>query len=331
MNQSLTIRLAGLSLRNPVMLAAGTCGYLDELSDVMDLSRIGAVVTKSITALPRDGNRTWRILPSRAGLGMLNAIGLANIGADAFEREYASRIAGAPTTVVGSISEFSIDGYVRVASMMSGIAAMPAVELNVSCPNVKHGTEFGLEAELLRDLVGAVREVLPRTRLFVKLSPAVMGVPGGVVAMCRAAIEARGRNGGPNACPGADAVCIANTAPALAIDVRTRRPLLARGSGGLSGPSVHPIAVKLVHDAYNGICKQTQTPIIGIGGVLTWEDAAEFVLAGATAVEMGTALFADPKAPAKVIRGLEKWVETQKCVSIADLVGAMIPPNPDAA
>ncbi len=203
---------------------------------------------------------------------------------------------------------------------MGEVAAIPAVELNVSCPNVKKGCEFGADPGLLRELVGAVRAVLPRTRLFVKLSPIAMH---DVVTIARAAIEGAGNSGGPNQRPGADALCIANTVPAMQVDVHTRRPVLSRGSGGLSGPAIHPIAVKMVHDAYRGVCRDTGTPIVGIGGVMTWEDAAEFILVGASAVEMGTALFVDPKSPVKVVRGLEKWVRKLGAHTISELVGTV--------
>jgi dihydroorotate dehydrogenase (NAD+) catalytic subunit len=313
--------LAGLALRNPVILAAGTCGYLDEMSDAMDLSRVGGLVTKSITALPRDGNATWRIIEARGG--MMNAIGLANVGVDAFVREYGTRVAGVPTAVIGSIAGYSVDDYVAVAAAMNSIDGMQAVELNVSCPNVKHGCEFGTDEKLLRELVGAVRAVLTRVRLFVKLSPLAVGQPG-IVTIARAAIEGDGRSSaGPNARPGADGICLANTMPAMAIDVRTRRPRLANVTGGLSGPAIHHIAVKLVHDAYRGVAKSTSTPIIGIGGVMNWEDAAELILAGASAVEMGTALFVDPRSPGRVARGLEKWVRAQGESTIRGLIGAV--------
>lgn len=324
MTDSLRVNLAGIDLRNPVMLAAGTSGTLDEFADVLDLSRLGAVVTKSITAEPREGNATWRLITAEhgggRGGGMLNAVGLANVGIDAFVRDYASKVAQVGTTVIASVSEFSVDGFVRVAGAMDAIPGVAGVELNVSCPNVKAGCEFGADPALLRELVGQVRAAMPRTRLLVKLSPIAMGMPG-IVAVARAAIDGLGVPAGPNQRPGADALCIANTVPAMAIDVHTRKPRLSRGSGGLSGPAIHPIAVKLVHDAYAGVCASTQTPIVGIGGVLTWEDAAEFVLAGASAVEMGTALFIDPRSPLGVIRGLERWVKAQGCASIRELVG----------
>ncbi|MBK7404840.1 MAG: dihydroorotate dehydrogenase [Phycisphaerales bacterium] len=315
----LATNLAGMPLASPVLLAAGTAGTLDEMGDVLDLSAIGGIVTKSITAQPREGNATWRILECK--VGMLNAIGLANVGVEHFETHIAPRVPGVPTTVIGSIAGFSIDDYVRVAAAMDAVEAMPAVELNVSCPNVRGGTEFGSEPGLLRELVAAVRPALPGTRLFVKLSPVAVASPHGIADFARAAIDAGARPEGPNQRPGADGLCIANTLPAMAIDVRTRRPRLANTTGGLSGPAVHPVAVKLVYDAYRHVCRDTGTPIVGIGGILRWDDAAEFILAGATAVQIGTGLFADPHIPLKVQRGLERWVRSQGAANISELVG----------
>jgi len=342
---NISIDLAGMALTTPLLLAAGTSGYVDELADVADLSAfggVGAIVTKSITRESREGNATWRIIEHRAG--MMNAIGLANVGLERFKTEIVPRIerfakgtlpptpfqregASERPVVIGSISGFSVDDFVAVAAAMDGVDAMPAVELNVSCPNVKHGTEFGSEPALLRELISAVRPVLTRTRLFVKISPTVMGYRGdgesGVVAICRAAIESGAAPAGPNQRPGADAMVIANTVPAMAIDVRTREPRLSNVTGGLSGPAIHPIAVKLVHDAYRGICKSTGTAIVGLGGVMNWEDAAEFVLAGASAVGIGTALFVDPRAAKGIAKGLSKWVESQGAKNISELVGSV--------
>lgn len=317
----LSVSLAGLPLRSPVILAAGTAGTLDEMADVLDLSRVGAVVTKSITRLAREGNPTWRILECK--VGMLNAIGLANVGLDDFEAHVAPRVAEVPAAVIGSIAGFSIDDYVQVAAAMDGVPAIPAVELNVSCPNVHGGLEFGSDPRLLRELVAAVRPALPETRLFVKLSPVAVASPHGIADFARAAIDAGAQPTGPNQRPGADALCIANTVPAMAIDVRTRRPRLANITGGLSGPAVHPIAVKLVYDAHRLVCRDAGVPIVGIGGVLTWEDAGEYILAGATAVEVGTGLFVDPRLPVKLGRGLERWVRAQGATSISELVGAL--------
>jgi len=342
---NISVDLAGLSLATPLLLAAGTSGYVDELADVADLSTaggVGAIVTKSITRESREGNATWRIIEHRAG--MMNAIGLANVGLERFKAEIVPRIerfakgtlpptpsqregASEKPVVIGSISGFSVDDFVAVAAAMDDVDAIPAVELNVSCPNVKHGTEFGSEPGLLRELISAVRPVLTRTRLFVKISPTVMGYRGqdesGVVAICRAAIESGAAPAGPNQRPGADAMVIANTVPAMAIDVRTREPRLSNVTGGLSGPAIHPIAVKLVHDAYRGICKSTGTAIVGLGGVMNWEDAAEFVLAGASGVGIGTALFVDPRAAKGIAKGLSRWVESQGAKSISELVGGV--------
>ena len=304
-----TIALGPLGLRNPVLTAAGTAGTLDELADCVDLSRLGGIVTKSITRESREGNATWRILPERAG--MLNAIGLANPGIERFMAEYAPRIPRVPTTVIGSIAGNSIDDYAEVAQHFATIDAMPAVELNVSCPNVHGGTEFGVDPVALKELVAACAEGLAGKLVLVKLSPIAVGQPG-IVEIAAAAIEG-----------GAGALCLANTVPAMAIDVETRRPRLANVTGGLSGPAVHPIAVRLVHLVYRGIAKDAGVPIVGIGGVMTWRDAAEFVLAGASAVEVGTALFVDPRAPLRIAKGLAKWTARQGAGSIGELVGAI--------
>ncbi|MEO1585172.1 MAG: dihydroorotate dehydrogenase [Planctomycetota bacterium] len=306
----LAIDLAGLPLASPLILAAGTAGYADELADAFDLSILGAVTTKSITREPRDGNPTWRILPTKAG--MLNAIGLANPGIDRFIDQIAPRLARVPTTVIGSVAGNAIEDYAAVCSKMEPVGHLPAVELNVSCPNVHGGTEFGVDPDALGSLVRACRAELTTTKLIVKLSPIAVGRPG-IVEVATAAVEA-----------GADALTIANTVPAMGIDVRTRRPTLSNATGGLSGPAVHPIAVKLVHDVHRAI---PGVPIVGLGGVMAWDDAAEFVLAGASAVAVGTSLFAGPRAPVRMLRDLARWVESQEARSIASLRGAIEPPE----
>lgn len=308
----LATNLAGVALRTPVILAAGTCGSLDEMGEVLDLSRVGALVTKSVTPLPREGNETWRILECRPG--MLNAIGLANGGLDYFMEHLAPRVASVPTRVIGSVAGFRAEDYAMVAAHLDDVDALAAIEVNVSCPNVRGGVEFGLDPGALRELVAAVRPVVTRHPLFVKLSPIAAGSPS-MVEVARAAIDPGGR--------GADALVIANTVPAMAIDVRTRRPRLANVTGGLSGPAIHPIAVKLVHDVYRAVAKDAGVPIVGVGGVMTWQDAAEFILAGASAIQMGTALFADPRSPIRVSRGLARWVAAQRTANISGLVGGV--------
>lgn len=307
----LEVDLAGVRLRNPVMLAAGTAGYVDEMAGAMDLARVGGVVTKSITGEAREGNPTWRILECRAG--MLNAIGLANVGAAGFEAEHAPRVAGCPCAVFGSIAGASVEEYQGVARMFARIDAMPAVEVNVSCPNVHSGTQFGDDPEALRDLVAALRETLATKRLFVKLPPTTTGAPGvDIVALATASLDA-----------GADGLTIANTTPAMAIDIETREPRLANVTGGLSGPAVHPVIVRLIHVVHRAVAKERGAPIIGAGGVTTWRDAAEMILAGASAVQVGAATFADPRIGATIARGLEKWVRRQGVSSVGELVGAV--------
>ncbi|MCL4211325.1 MAG: dihydroorotate dehydrogenase [Phycisphaeraceae bacterium] len=304
----LSVQLAGVTLRAPVIAASGTCGYIDELADAVDLSRFGAVVTKSITREPRQGNATWRILD--APHGMLNAIGLANMGLERFLAEIVPRIPAAPTTVIGSIAGGSIDDYVTVAAAFDQCGAFRLVELNVSCPNTADGLVFGENPAALGELLRAVRPALSRTRMLVKLSPNV----GDIVALARAAIDA-----------GADGLTLINTVSAMAIDVETRAPRLSNVTGGYSGPAIHPIAVRMIHAVYRGAAREAGIPIIGLGGVMTWRDAAQFILAGASAVGMGTALFVNPRLPLKVMRGLDAWVTRQGGSKLSDLVGQVDP------
>lgn len=296
--------LAGLALASPVILAAGASGVLDEMAGVLDLSRVGAVVTKSITPEPRAGNQTWRVWP--VGEGMLNAIGLANPGVDRFVADYAPRARSMPCPVVGSVAGFAVEDYVRVATALAGSGALAAIELNVSCPNAHGGTQFGDDPVALRELVAAVRRACPGTKLWVKLSPITSGSPG-IAAFATAAVGA-----------GADVLTLANTVPAMAIDPDTRKPVLANTTGGLSGPAVRPITMKLVYDVHRAL---PHTPIVALGGVRTWRDAAEYILAGASAVAMGTTLFAAPRAPLKVASGLAKWARRQGAANLSELVG----------
>lgn len=306
----LRTRLAGLDLATPIVLAAGTAGTLDETADVCDLARVGAVVTKSITPEPREGNDWPRLVPLE--VGMLNAIGLANPGIDAFVREYAPRAGTLPCAVIGSAAGFSIDDYVRVAGAMGGLDGLAAVEVNVSCPNVHGGTEFGADPALLRELLAAVRPLVVGRPLIIKLGPVAIGTPTGAVDLARVAVEG-----------GADALTLCNTMPAMAIDVRTRRTLLARGSGGLSGPAVHSVVVKIVHDVYREAASDAGVPILAAGGATGWRSAAEFILAGASAVQVGAGSLASVRTPTKIAGGLAKWARSQGVDSIAALVGAV--------
>lgn len=298
-------------MRNPIVLGAGTHGTVDEISEIIDLSHVGAVVTKSITVEPRAGNAGVRVVP--LAVGMLNAVGLANPGVEAFVRDYGPRLNAVACPVIGSIAGFSIEEYVEVARAFEALEHMAAVELNVSCPNVHGGLEFGVDPAALRELVGSVRRELKKTRLIVKLSPIVAGNPG-MVEVARAAIEGMGEPGGPNGRSGADALTISNTVPAMKIDIETGEPVLSNIGGGLSGPAIHPIVVKLVYDVHHGIARETGTPIIGLGGVSSWRDAAEMMAAGATAVGLGTATMADGKSVKKIVRGLDRWRGAQALV-----------------
>lgn len=303
----LATTLCGVPLANPLIAAAGTCGYVRELADAFDLRSIGAVTTKSITHEVRAGNAPWRMwgIPG----GMLNAIGLANVGLDRFIAEKLPQARDLGCTLIGSIAGHSIDDYLAVAHAFDAASEMPIVELNVSCPNTADGLQFGEHPEALRALLAKVRPALGRTKMLVKLSPNV----GDIVAMARAAIDG-----------GVDGLTLINTVSAMGIDVETRKPLLTRGTGGLSGTAVHAIAVRMVHQVYRGVAKDAKIPIVGLGGVSTWQDAAEFILAGASCVGIGTALFVDPRTPLAVARGLEAWVRRQGAASIGDLVGGVV-------
>jgi dihydroorotate dehydrogenase (NAD+) catalytic subunit len=303
----LSVKLAGVELSNPIVAAAGTCGYVDELADVLRPSELGAVVTKSITREPREGHPPWRLIEVPGG--MLNAVGLANVGLERFLVEKLPAASGVGTVVIGSIAGNSIDDYREVAAAFDAQEHLPIVELNVSCPNTADGRVFGEAPERLRELLGEVRPALANTKLLVKLSPNV----GDITAMAGAAIEA-----------GADGLTLINTVAALAIDVESRGYRLsagATGGGGLSGPAIHPIALRMVHDVYRSVAKPAGVPLVGLGGVMTWQHAAEFILAGATAVGMGTALFVDPRAPRKVLKGLARWVQRQGCTALSELTG----------
>ncbi len=301
-----------------MILAAGTAGVLDEMRDVLDLGRVGAVTTKSITLNAREGNATWRILPNRAG--MLNAVGLANPGLDGFLNGYAPRARAMPCRVFVSVAGFSIDDFAQVAANVDAFAAdssgagssnhgvFQAIELNVSCPNVHTGTEFGSTPQALTELMATVRPLVKACKLWVKLSP----MTPGIVNVAKAAITA-----------GADALTVGNTMPAMMIDVEKRKPALSNITGGLGGPALHPVTLRLVHEIYRKVAKDSGTPIIAAGGVMQWEDAAAYILAGATAFQVGTALFADPRAPYAICRGLEAWVKRQGRGAIGEMIGAL--------
>ncbi len=300
------IKLADVDLTNPVVAAAGTCGYVNELADAFDLREIGAIVSKSITRHPREGNAPWRIIPLPGAVGMLNAIGLANVGLDRFVSEKLPAADLLGTTLIGSIAGNSVEDYVAIAAAFDAQPSLPIVELNVSCPNTVDGLMFGEDPASLRGLLAEIRPILKRTKMLVKLSPNVSEI----TTMASAAIDG-----------GADGLTLINTMTGMAIDVMTRETRLSNGTGGLSGPAIHPIAVRMVHEVYRDVAKAAKVPIVGLGGVMNWQDAAEMILAGATAVGVGTAIFVDPRAPVRIARGLDRWVEQLGCSNISELVG----------
>ncbi len=288
------------------MTCSGTCGYAFEYADFMDLSLLGAFVTKSITREERPGNEPTRIVETRAG--MLNAIGLANVGLDRFLSEKVPQFKKMPCPVIVNVAGHSFDDYTETCAAMDSLDCVAGVELNVSCPNVKDGLTFGTHPGRLKELTRAVKNVLPHKPLIVKLSPNVEDV----TLTARAAIDG-----------GAEALSLINTFTAMAVDIDKRRPRLANVTGGLSGPAIKPIAVHMVSRVYRTVAKHAGVPIIGMGGIQTWQDAAEFILAGATAAGIGTALFVDPATPNRVLDGLTQWMEKMRIERLTDLIGAL--------
>jgi len=297
----LRVELAGIALRNPVLTASGTFGYGTEFAPFLDLRRLGGFVAKSLTLEPRRGNPPPRI--AEAPSGMLNAISLENVGVDAFVREKLPALPDG-VVVVASIFETEIDRYAEVAKRLSGVARVAGLELNASCPHVKSGgIEFGQNPAVLATLVRAVRRAttLP---LLVKLSPNVTDI-GEMARVCEA--------------EGADGLSLINSVQALEVDVERRRPVLSNGLGGLSGPAIRPIALRMVWQARRAV----KLPICGMGGIASAEDAVKFMLCGATAVQVGTQNYLDPAAAAGVVDGIRAYCARHGFSRVADLVGAL--------
>lgn len=298
----LTTRIGGMVLKNPVMTASGTFGYGAEYADFIDISRIGGIIVKGTTIEPREGNPYPRMAETSAG--MLNAVGLQNKGADYFVQQIYPSIRGIDTNMIVNVGGSSVDTYVACAEKMAALEYIPAIELNISCPNVKQGgMAFGVCASSAAEVVRAVRKVYPKA-LIVKLSPNVTDI----TEIARAA-EAEG----------ADAVSLINTLLGMAIDAEKRRPLLSTVTGGLSGPCVKPVALRMVWQTARAV----SIPVIGLGGIASWKDAVEFMLAGATAVQIGTCNFVDPEIPVKVIDGIDDYCNRHGFKSSGELVGTL--------
>ena len=291
-----------LVLKNPVMTASGTFGYGLEYADLMDISRLGAIIVKGTTAEPRQGNPYPRMAETPAG--MLNAVGLQNRGVDYFVDKIYPAIRSVDTAMIVNVGGSTVETYVECAEKIAALDGIPAIELNISCPNVKQGgMGFGLCAASAAEVVRAVRRVYPRT-LIVKLSPNVTDI----TEIARA-VEAEG----------ADAVSLINTLLGMAVDAERRKPILSTVTGGLSGPCVKPIALRMVWQT----AKAVRIPVIGLGGIASWRDAVEFMLAGATAVQIGTSNFVDPTVSLKVIAGIAAYCARHRFHHASELVGAL--------
>lgn len=302
----MSVTLAGVELLSPLVAAAGAAGCGPELLDAVPRGTFGAITTKSITPECRDGHPPWRLI--ELPTGMLNAVGLANPGLDSFMTEMVPRIEAGGPVFIGSMAGHCIEDYAIVARAFDRVEALPLVEANMSCPNTGTGRQFTEDPMVMREAVSAIKGELKNTPLLVKLP--LETTPGYPIAM--AAIEG-----------GADGLTIMNTVPAMSIDVDTRRPRLSNTSGGLSGPAIHQLAVRMVAGV-RGCFDDGQCPsIIGLGGVTRWSDAAELILAGASAIGLATALFADPRLAVRVGRGLERWVGRQGVSGLSELTGAV--------
>jgi dihydroorotate dehydrogenase (NAD+) catalytic subunit len=303
----LSVEFAGLKLANPVWTASGTCGYADELADFMDVGKLGGFVTKSVTLKPREGNDTPRIVETDSG--MLNAIGLANVGVDKFIEEKIPAIEKLACAVFVNIAGETIDDYVAVVQKLAGQNAIAGFELNISCPNVKHGgITFGIEPDVVKEITSAVKSACAGKVLMVKLTPNVTDI----AVTARAAVEA-----------GADALSLVNTFTAMVIDIESRKPVLANRTGGLSGPAIKPIAVYMVSKVFSEVTKGTKVPILGMGGIRTASGAIEFLLAGASAVAVGTSTFIEPASAIKIIEGIKKYCESHSVNKVSELTGAL--------
>lgn len=293
----------GLILENPVIAASGTFGYGTEYQSIYDVNRLGAIAAKAVTLKPRSGNAMPRVVEVPGG--MLNAIGLQNVGVEALIRDKAPLWAAWDVPVIANVAGASLDEYVTIAAMLDGVPGVAALELNISCPNVAHGLDFGTDPILAAQVTQAVseRSSLP---LIVKLTPNVTDIRPVATAVADA---------------GAHALAIMNTLTGLAIDVQQKRPALVTTTGGLSGPAVRSIALRLVY----AVAPLVDIPIIGIGGIGATEDALMFLMAGATAVQVGTANFYNHRAPLEIIAGLEAYCQNEGLESVQDIIGAALP------
>ncbi len=298
----LTTNIGHLTLCNPVMTASGTFGYGLEFQDFVDFNRIGGIIVKGTTLHPREGNPYPRMAETASG--MLNCVGLQNKGVEHFCNAIYPDIKDLPTHVIVNVSGSSIEDYCQCAERIADLDAVPAIELNISCPNVRQGgMAFGVSAEGAASVVGAVRHVYPKT-IIVKLSPNVTDIAE-IARACEAA--------------GADSLSLINTLMGMAIDAERRRRVLSIGTGGLSGPAVKPVALRMVWQVSHAVT----IPVVGLGGIQSAVDAVEFLLAGASAIEIGTANFVNPAVTMEIVSGIEDYLYRHRFTSVRDIIGAL--------
>ena len=296
----LRFSIGSLQFKNPVLTASGTFGYGSEFDDFMDVSKLGGIIVKGTTMEPREGNAYPRMAETPSG--MLNAVGLQNKGIDYFEQQIYPRISGYDTNVIVNINGSYIEDYVALAERVSRLGKIPAIELNISCPNVKMGgMAFGTNPVSAREVISAVRAVFPGI-LIVKLSPNVTDI----TEFAHIAEE-----------EGADSISLINTLVGMSVDIKRMIPALSTITGGLSGPAIKPVALRMVWQAARAV----KIPVIGIGGIMTASDAIEFFLAGASAIQVGTASFIDPQAAVKILQGIEEYLIAGKFSGIGDITG----------
>jgi dihydroorotate dehydrogenase (NAD+) catalytic subunit len=296
----LRVKIGSMELRNPVMLASGTCGYGNELVDFIRLSELGAVIVKGTTLEPREGNPYPRMAETASG--MLNAVGLQNRGIDYFEQEFYPQLAKYDTHIIVNVNGNTVEDYSELSRRIDDLDAIPAIELNISCPNVKMGGMiFGTNPAAAREVISAVRRAFSRT-LIVKLSPNVTDITE----------FARISEG-----EGAQAVSLVNTLLGMAVDVKTMLPKLSTVTGGLSGPAIKPVALRMVWQTAMAV----KIPVIGLGGIMNADDALEFLMAGATAVQIGTATFIEPRTATNVISGINSFLVERKFDSVSKITG----------
>ena len=297
---NMTTRLGSLILKNPVITSSGTYGFGEEYAPYCPVESLGGITLKGITPKPRLGNPTPRLAEVPAGL--LNSVGLENPGLAEFVKTYLPRVRKLPTAIIANISGFSIEDYAEMARNLKSSSGLAALEVNISCPNVKHGgMHFGTDPASAEQVIAAVKAEtdLP---VIAKLSPNVTDI----VEMAKAVVRG-----------GADIISLINTLLGMSIDVERRRPVLANTFGGLSGPAVRPVAVRMVYQ----VAQAVDVPIIGMGGIMTWQDALEFILAGASAVSVGTGNFVNPQAPLEILEGIKSYCQRHGFKSVQELVG----------